>query len=115
MFQDPSGPCTLEVARRIMDAAGELGIHVVTATTGRRSISQWFQECVALGTTGLIIVISIVAKENQRRNVEQWPPVVRVDPLSPPSSDRRARTGTGPRWRILNGSPASASSRRKPS
>ncbi|WP_217141581.1 LacI family DNA-binding transcriptional regulator [Streptomyces sp. AC627_RSS907] len=87
VFRDLSGPYTLEVVRGIVDAAGELGVHVVTGTTSRRSISQWFQECVALGAAGLIVVISMLAEEDQRRIVEQGLPVVLVDPLSAPSPD----------------------------
>ncbi|NEA99078.1 LacI family DNA-binding transcriptional regulator [Streptomyces sp. SID13726] len=87
VFRDLSGPYTLEVVRGIVDAAGELGIDVVTGTTSRRSISQWLEECVALGAAGLIIVISMLAEEDQRRIVEQRLPVVLVDPLSAPSSD----------------------------
>jgi LacI family transcriptional regulator/LacI family xylobiose transport system transcriptional regulator len=73
LFRDMSGPYTLEVARGIVDAAGELGISVVTGTTSRRSISQWLEECVALGAVGLIIVKRL--------------PVVLVDPLSAPTLD----------------------------
>ncbi|MEU1185349.1 LacI family DNA-binding transcriptional regulator [Streptomyces sp. NPDC005820] len=87
VFRDLSGPYTLEVVRGIVEAAGELGIDVVTGTTGRRSISQWLEECVALGAAGLVIVISMLAEEDQRRIVEQRLPVVLVDPLSAPSSD----------------------------
>lgn len=87
VFRDLSGPYTLEIVRGIVDAAGELGIAVITGTTGRRSISQWLEECVALGAAGLVIVISMVAEEDQRRIVEQRLPVVLVDPLSAPSLD----------------------------
>ncbi|MEY9961999.1 DNA-binding LacI/PurR family transcriptional regulator [Streptacidiphilus sp. MAP12-16] len=87
VFRDLSGPYTLEVVRGIVDAAGELGIHVVTGTTSRRSISQWIEECVALGAAGLIIVISMLTEEDQRRIVEQRLPVVLVDPLSAPTLD----------------------------
>ncbi|WP_460070431.1 LacI family DNA-binding transcriptional regulator [Streptomyces sp. YKOK-I1] len=87
VFRDLSGPYTLEVVRGIVEAAGELGIDVITGTTGRRSISQWLEECVALGAAGLVIVISMLAEEDQRRIVEQRLPVVLVDPLSAPSSD----------------------------
>jgi DNA-binding LacI/PurR family transcriptional regulator len=87
VFRDLSGPYTLEVVRGIVDAAGELGVDVVTGTTRWRSISQWMQECVALGAAGLIIVISMLSKEDQERIVEQKLPVVLVDPLSAPSSD----------------------------
>ncbi|GKQ40780.1 LacI family DNA-binding transcriptional regulator [Streptomyces sp. A012304] len=87
VFRDLSGPYTLEVVRGIVDAAGELGVDVVTGTTGRRSISQWLEESVALGAAGLIIVISMLAEEDQRRIVEQRLPVVLVDPLSAPSPE----------------------------
>jgi LacI family transcriptional regulator/LacI family xylobiose transport system transcriptional regulator len=87
VFRDMSGPYTLEVARGIVDAAGELGINVVTGTTSRRPISRWLEECVALGAAGLIIVISMLAEDDQRRIVEQRLPVVLIDPLSAPSLD----------------------------
>lgn len=87
VFRDLSGPYTLEVARGIVEAAGELGIDVVTGTTSRRPISQWLQDCVALGAAGLIIVISMLSEEDQRRIVEQQLPVVLIDPLSAPSPD----------------------------
>ena len=87
VFRDLSGPYTLEVVRGIVDAAGELGIDVVTGTTGRRSIAQWLEECVALGAAGLVIVISMLSEDDQRRIVEQKLPVVLVDPLSAPTSD----------------------------
>jgi hypothetical protein len=87
VFRDLSGPYTLEVVRGIVDAAGELGIDVVTGTTSRRSISGWLEECVALGAAGIVIVISMLAEEDQRRIVEQRLPVVLIDPLSAPSED----------------------------
>ena len=87
VFRDLSGPYTLEVARGIVEAAGELGIDVVTGTTSRRPISQWLEDCVALGAAGLIIVISMLSEEDQRRIVEQKLPVVLIDPLSAPSLD----------------------------
>lgn len=87
VFRDLSGPYTLEVVRGIVDAADELGVDVVTGTTGSRSISQWLEECVSLGALGLIIVISMLAEEDQRRIVDQRLPVVLVDPLSAPSLD----------------------------
>lgn len=87
VFRDLSGPYTLEVVRGIVEAAGELGIDVVTGTTAARSISQWLEEYVAIGAAGVIIVISMLAEEDQRRIVEQRLPVVLVDPLSAPSSD----------------------------
>lgn len=42
---------------------------------------------MALGAAGLIIVISMLAEEDQRRIVEQRLPVVLIDPLSAPSLD----------------------------
>ncbi|WP_405720276.1 LacI family DNA-binding transcriptional regulator [Streptomyces sp. NBC_01537] len=87
VFRDLSGPYTLEVARGIVEAAGELGIDVVTGTTSRRPISRWLEDCVALGAAGLIIVISMLSEEDQRRIVEQRLPVVLIDPLSAPSLD----------------------------
>lgn len=86
VFRDLSGPYTLEVVRGIVDAAGELGVDVLTGTTGRRSIAQWLERCVSLDATGLIIVISMLSEDDQRRIVEQQLPVVLVDPLSAPSS-----------------------------
>jgi LacI family transcriptional regulator/LacI family xylobiose transport system transcriptional regulator len=87
VFRDLSGPYTLEVVRGIVNAADELGIDVVTGTTSQRSISQWLEECEALGAAGLIIVISMLAEDNQRRIVEQGLPVVLVDPLSAPTQE----------------------------
>lgn len=87
VFRDLAGPYALEVVRGIVDAADELGIDVVTGTTAHRSISQWLQECVALGAAGVIIVISMLSEDDQRRIVEQRLPVVLIDPLSAPSHD----------------------------
>ncbi|MEU2286235.1 LacI family DNA-binding transcriptional regulator [Streptomyces sp. NPDC013178] len=87
VFRDLSGPYTLEVVRGIVAAADELDIDVVTGTTGHRSIAQWLEECVALDAAGLIIVISMLAEDDQRRIVERRLPVVLVDPLSAPSQD----------------------------
>jgi DNA-binding LacI/PurR family transcriptional regulator len=87
VFRDLSGPYTLEVVRGIVDAAGLAGVNVVTGTTSSRSISQWLEECLALGALGLIIVISMLTEEDQRRIVEQRLPVVLVDPLSAPTLD----------------------------
>ncbi|MCO6008073.1 LacI family DNA-binding transcriptional regulator [Actinoallomurus purpureus] len=87
VFRDLFSAYTLEVARGIVDAAGELGVDVVTGTTSRRSISQWLEECVALGAAGLIIVISMLTEEDQRRIIERRLPVVLIDPLSAPSRD----------------------------
>lgn len=87
VFRDLSSPYTLEVVRGIVEAAGELDMDVVTGTTSRRSIAQWLEECVAIGAAGLIIVISLLAEEDQRRIVEQRLPVVLVDPLSAPTEE----------------------------
>jgi DNA-binding LacI/PurR family transcriptional regulator len=87
VFRDLSGPYTLEVVRGIVDAAGEFGVHVVTGTTGRRSIAQWLKECGALGAAGLIVVISMLSEDDQRRIVEEQLPVVLVDPLSAPTAE----------------------------
>lgn len=86
VFRDLSGPYTLEVVRGIVEAAGELGLDVVTGTTGRRSISQWLEESVTTDAAGLVIVISMLSEEDQRRIVEQHLPVVLIDPLSAPSA-----------------------------
>ncbi|MFC1404545.1 MULTISPECIES: LacI family DNA-binding transcriptional regulator [Streptacidiphilus] len=87
VFRDLSGPFTLEVVRGIVDAAGALGVDVITGTTSRRSISQWLEECLALRAKGMIIVISMLTEEDQRRIVEQQLPVVLIDPLSSPTLD----------------------------
>jgi DNA-binding LacI/PurR family transcriptional regulator len=87
VFRDLSGPYTLEVVRGIVNAADALGVDVVTGTTSHRSISQWLQECVALDAAGLIIVISMLSEDDQRRIVEQRLPVVLIDPLSAPNQE----------------------------
>lgn len=85
VFRDLSGPYTLEVVRGIVDAAGLVGVDVVTGTTSIRPVSHWLKECVSLGALGLILVISMLTEEDQRHIVEQRLPVVLVDPLSTPS------------------------------
>lgn len=85
VFRDLSGPYTLEVVRGIVDAAGLVGVDVVTGTTSTRSISHWLKECVALGALGLIVVISMLTEEDQRLIIEHKLPVVLIDPLSAPS------------------------------
>ena len=85
VFRDLSGPYTLEVVRGIVDAAGLVGVNVVTGTTNARPFAHWLKECVALGALGLIVVISMLTEEDQRYIVEQKLPVVLVDPLSTPS------------------------------
>ena len=87
VFRDLSGPYTLEVARGIVDAAGLVGVDVVTGTTSMRPISHWLRECTELGALGLIVVISMLTEEDQRHIVEQKLPVVLIDPLSTPSLD----------------------------
>ena len=87
VFRDLSGPYTLEVVRGIVDAAGLVGIDVVTGTTSVRPIAHWLKECTALGALGLIVVISMLTEEDQRHIVEQKLPVVLVDPLSTPALD----------------------------
>jgi DNA-binding LacI/PurR family transcriptional regulator len=87
VFRDLSGPYTLEVARGIVDAAGLVGVDVVTGTTSMRPISHWLRECTDLGALGLIVVISMLTEEDQRHIVEHKLPVVLIDPLSTPSLD----------------------------
>ncbi|MBR7838980.1 LacI family DNA-binding transcriptional regulator [Actinospica durhamensis] len=85
VFRDLSGPYTLEVVRGIVEAAGLMGVNVVTGTTSARPIAHWLKESVALGALGLIVVISMLTEEDQRHIVEDKLPVVLVDPLSTPS------------------------------
>jgi DNA-binding LacI/PurR family transcriptional regulator len=87
VFRDLSGPYTLEVVRGIVDAAGLVGVHVVTGTTAVRPISHWLRECVDLGALGLIVVISMLTEEDQRHIIDHKLPVVLVDPLSTPALD----------------------------
>jgi LacI family transcriptional regulator/LacI family xylobiose transport system transcriptional regulator len=87
VFRDLSGPYTLEVARGIVDAAGLIGVDVVTGTTSSRSIGHWLKECLALDALGLIVVISMLTEEDQRLIVEHKLPVVLVDPLSTPATE----------------------------
>ena len=87
VFRDLAGPYTLEVTRGIVEAADRAGLHVVTGTTASRSIAQWFKQAVALEAVGMVIVISMLSEEDQRRIVEQRLPVVLIDPLSAPSAD----------------------------
>ena len=87
VFRDLSGPYTLEVVRGIVDAAGLIGMEVVTGTTSMRPISHWLRECVNVGALGLIVVISMLTEEDQRHIVEHELPVVLVDPLSTPSRE----------------------------
>ncbi|MFK0283179.1 LacI family DNA-binding transcriptional regulator [Streptomyces sp. NPDC090499] len=87
VFRDLAGPYTLEVVRGIVESAAEVGVHTVVGTTSRRSIARWLEESVALGTAGVVIVISALAEQDQRRIVDQGLPVVLVDPLNAPSED----------------------------
>ncbi|MEW2403122.1 LacI family DNA-binding transcriptional regulator [Streptomyces sp. NPDC046862] len=87
VFRDLDGPYTLEVVRGIVESAAELGVHTTVGTTGRRSISQWLGQSVALGAAGVVIVISTLAEQDQRRILDQRLPVVLVDPLNAPSPD----------------------------
>jgi DNA-binding LacI/PurR family transcriptional regulator len=87
VFRDLSGPYTLEVVRGIVDAAGLVGLDVVTGTTGMRPISHWLRECTDLGALGLVVVISMLTEEDQRHIIEHKLPVVLIDPLSTPTLD----------------------------
>ncbi|WP_194912521.1 LacI family DNA-binding transcriptional regulator [Catenulispora rubra] len=87
VFRDLSGPYTLEVVRGIVEAAGALGVDVVTGTIGARPISTWLQRCVSLRALGLIFVISMLTEDDQQRIVDQHLPVVLVDPLNAPTQD----------------------------
>lgn len=87
VFRDLAGPYTLEVVRGIVESAAEMGVHTTVGTTGRRSIAQWLEESGALGAVGVVIVISALAEQDQRRIVDQRLPVVLVDPLNAPSAD----------------------------
>ncbi|WNM32884.1 substrate-binding domain-containing protein [Streptomyces sp. Li-HN-5-11] len=87
VFRDLAGPYTLEVVRGIVESAAELGVHTTVGTTNRRPIAQWLQESVALGAAGVVIVISMLAEQDQRHILEQRLPVVLVDPLNAPSAD----------------------------
>ena len=85
VFRDLSGPYTLEITRGIVEASAEADVDVVLGTTGRRSISQWLEECLETDAVGLIIVISMLTEQDQRRIVDQHLPVVLIDPLRAPS------------------------------
>lgn len=84
VFRDLAGPYTLEVVRGIVNGATEVDAHAVIGVTSRQSIAHWLDECEALGALGMILVISMLAENDQRRIVEQHIPVVLVDPLSEP-------------------------------
>ncbi|MEU6229277.1 substrate-binding domain-containing protein [Streptomyces sp. NPDC047042] len=86
VLRDLAGPYTLEVVRGIVESAAEAGIHTTVGTTGRRSISTWLEESVALGALGVVFVISALADLDQRRILDQRLPVVLVDPLNAPSA-----------------------------
>ncbi|WP_425246366.1 LacI family DNA-binding transcriptional regulator [Streptomyces sp. NEAU-NA10] len=87
VFRDLAGPYTLEVVRGIVESATESGVHTTVGTTSRRSIAQWLQKSVELDAAGVVIVISALAEQEQRRIREQRLPVVLVDPLNAPSAD----------------------------
>jgi DNA-binding LacI/PurR family transcriptional regulator len=84
VFRDLAGPYTLEVARGIINGAAEVDAHPVLGMTNRQSIARWLDECGALGALGMILVISMLAEQDQQRIVEQHIPVVLIDPLSEP-------------------------------
>ncbi|BCY09638.1 substrate-binding domain-containing protein [Actinoplanes sp. L3-i22] len=84
VFRDLAGPYTLEVVRGIVTGAAEAGAHAVIGMTNRQPISRWLDECEAMGAAGMILVISMLAEQDQQRIVEQHIPVVLVDPLSEP-------------------------------
>ncbi|MFC8717728.1 LacI family DNA-binding transcriptional regulator [Kitasatospora sp. NPDC057198] len=86
VFRDLSGPYTLEVTRGIVGAAEAMGLQLVVGTTANRSIAQWFEQCERISAVGLIIVISMLSDDDQRRIVEQGLPVVLIDPLSAPAA-----------------------------
>jgi DNA-binding LacI/PurR family transcriptional regulator len=84
VFRDLDGPYTLEVVRGIVTSAAEAGAHPIIGMTNRQPIARWLDECDALGATGMILVISMLAESDQQRIVDQHIPVVLVDPLSEP-------------------------------
>ncbi|MEU8238479.1 substrate-binding domain-containing protein [Actinoplanes missouriensis] len=84
VFRDLAGPYTLEVVRGIVTGAAEVGAHAVIGMTNRQPISRWLDECEAMGAAGMILVISMLAEQDQQRIVDQHIPVVLVDPLSEP-------------------------------
>ncbi|MEU4425561.1 substrate-binding domain-containing protein [Actinoplanes sp. NPDC024001] len=84
VFRDLAGPYTLEVVRGIVTGAAEAGAHPILGMTNRQSISRWLDECETLDAAGMILVISMLAEQDQQRIVEQHIPVVLVDPLSEP-------------------------------
>lgn len=87
VFRDLSGPYTLEVVRGVVDAAGALGVDVLTGTTSVHPISHWLEKCRSERVAGLIIVISMLTEEDERSIVEHQLPVVLIDPLSAPSQN----------------------------
>ncbi|WP_405957976.1 LacI family DNA-binding transcriptional regulator [Streptomyces phaeochromogenes] len=87
VFRDLAGPYTLEVVRGIVESAAEVGVHTTVGTTGRRSIAQWLKRCLKLDALGVVIVISTLAEQDQRRILDQRLPVVLVDPLNAPDAD----------------------------
>lgn len=87
VFRDLSGPYTLEVVRGIVEAAGLIGVDVITGTTSARPIAHWLRECMDLGALGLIVVISMLTDEDQQHIIQDKLPVVLIDPLSTPSAE----------------------------
>jgi LacI family transcriptional regulator len=87
VFRDLAGPYTLEVVRGIVESATDVGVNTSVGTTSRRSIAQWLQQSVTLGAAGVVIVISALAEQDQRRILDQRLPVVLVDPLNAPLPD----------------------------
>ncbi|MBG0560791.1 substrate-binding domain-containing protein [Actinoplanes aureus] len=85
IFRDLAGPYTLEVVRGIVTGAAEAGTQATIGMTNRQPIAKWLDECEALGAAGMILVISMLAEQDQQRIVEQHIPVVLVDPLSEPA------------------------------
>jgi LacI family transcriptional regulator/LacI family xylobiose transport system transcriptional regulator len=87
VFRDLASPYTLEIVRGIVESAADMGVHTTVGTTSRRSIGQWLEECPKLGALGVVVVISTLTEQDQRRVVDQQLPVVLIDPLNAPSSN----------------------------
>ncbi|MBT2225044.1 LacI family DNA-binding transcriptional regulator [Nonomuraea sp. NEAU-A123] len=87
VFRDLSSPYTLEVTRGIVESAADMGVNTIVGTTSGRSIAQWLEECLELGALGLVIVISMLTEQDQRRILGQHVPVVLIDPLHTPSTN----------------------------
>jgi DNA-binding LacI/PurR family transcriptional regulator len=84
VFRDLAGPYTLEVVRGIVTGAAEADVQAVIGMTNRQPISRWLDDCEAMDAAGMILVISMLAEQDQQRIVDQHIPVVLVDPLSEP-------------------------------